>query len=88
MECEKIREEISLFIDNELAGPDKERFEGHVSSCAECRQLLEETRQAITCVKKAEPVPLPIDFTIRLNERLDREAARTEERKNIFVLFP
>lgn len=88
MKCKGIREKLSLYIDGLLSGPDKERFEDHIARCTECRQLLTETREAVKSVKQAGPVPLPTDFMVRLNERLDTEVARQENRKSIFTLFP
>ena len=80
MECKKIREKISLFIDEQLSEQDKKLFEGHIASCAECRQLLEETRQALSSIKGTVPPALPPDFLARLDERLDKESTRADNR--------
>ena len=38
--CEEWQEEISAYIDDELAEPDKEALEQHVSSCPDCQSCL------------------------------------------------
>ena len=58
MNHQKIQEELSAYLDNELSPSRHEQIEAHLRSCAECSDILaafEENRQVVANI--ARPVP-------------------------------
>ncbi|MBI5574506.1 MAG: protease complex subunit PrcB family protein [Elusimicrobia bacterium] len=76
MDCNKIREKISLYIDDKLSGNELSGFEEHISKCNKCARILEETRQAVKIVSGVPKKSLPVGFYQRLNRKLDGETEK------------
>ena len=50
MVCEQVRNELSAYLDGELAPPEAAAVRDHVDACPECREVLEELRATIDLV--------------------------------------
>jgi len=60
---EHVHEQLSQYLDNELAAPERAKFEAHVASCAECRREVEQLRALDHLVKsKDAPPKLAADY--------------------------
>ena len=44
MDCQKIQDNLSAYLDGELPAEDARQVERHVEECAVCRDLLRELR--------------------------------------------
>ena len=59
--CSEIVELITDYLEGDLPGPERERFEEHISSCAPCRQYLSQMRTTVEAAGRLteEEVPEP-----------------------------
>ena len=71
--CERQREQIGAFLDGELGAGEGAAFEAHLSTCAGCRQALEDQRQLAQAFAELAPVAAPPDFEARFWARIARE---------------
>lgn len=66
-----VRDQITLYLDDELQGEDRVLFEAHLAGCAGCRAALEEERRLIAAVRQARPLyPVPATLPARLAHAL------------------
>ena len=86
--CKEFEDLIEEYIDNELDGEKKLKFEEHIKTCPACREELEFSkmlRQSVGEIKLPEP---PADFLDRVNAALDKELNVIEPpRKTKFLIF-
>jgi hypothetical protein len=78
MKCENEKQKITLWISNELTEADRNAFEQHLATCAECRQELEATK-AVWNLMEEMPVPkpspdMPVRFQAMLEEYKESQA--------------
>jgi hypothetical protein len=66
-----VKDKISYYIDGLLQGNELREFELHVKTCDECGKALVEIKQAIKQAKKLKEEPLPVNFFVKLNQKLD-----------------
>lgn len=61
MDCQQCSNELTAFIDGELAGPDADRIREHLKKCEPCRDQRDEIVNSATFVAEhtieLEPVP-------------------------------
>lgn len=63
-EHQRIREMLSVYIDEELPSGDRARVEEHLAGCADCAWELDTLRQTVDLVGQLPKVPVPRAFTI------------------------
>jgi len=54
--CEETRLRISLYLDDELRGPELGAFESHLAACADCRAAVDQARRFLNRVRAAGPL--------------------------------
>jgi anti-sigma factor RsiW len=54
--CEEIVERLTLYLDNELQGDERIRFEAHVKECHSCRAVLEREQEFLKTVRESQPL--------------------------------
>ncbi len=69
MECRKIQEYFSAYLDGELPGPQEDLVARHLAVCSRCRQEYQ-AWQSLWDALLAEPVPAPTDLAARVLSRL------------------
>ncbi len=60
MSCDEIREKLSLYLEGELPGPEREALDRHLAACAACTEtlsLLREVAAGLSRVEEVEPPP-------------------------------
>ena len=77
MNCNKIRDLLSLYIDQMLDEDQVKEVEEHLSTCDSCRKELDEMKEILGLLNQAEMVPVPEAFNFRLKKALK------EEKKNM-----
>jgi hypothetical protein len=87
LECRKIRNQISQYIDNELDEKNIDMFEKHINSCKECRKELQEMLSIIGILQSTEDQDLPEGFRIDLHNRLIGESGKPSDKKHIIRNF-
>jgi len=75
-ECSKIQDELSAYLDGELAPEDSERVRSHLVACERCRREAEDLRRVAAEVRDLPRVAAPADLRERTLERVRSEGAR------------
>lgn len=86
MECDTYQEQISLWIDNQLAQDEIRQIEAHTATCLSCRATLDALRRVdrlLTSVPMMTPAP---GFTTRFQARLVARRRRRRTWAGILTL--
>ncbi len=86
MECNEIRDNLSLYIDDELSEEEKKALEEHLDNCPECLKELEEYRIIIKALNELPDEEPPAGYCKRLHEKLLKADKEEETAKT--VVFP
>lgn len=70
MNCNDVRDNLSLYIDDELNEQDKKLMVEHLQSCSECSKELEEYRKIIQALSELPEEEPPVGYCKRLHEKL------------------
>lgn len=73
MDCPRIQENLSAWLDGEMPAAEAEALRRHVESCAACRQMAEELRSVSTLLKGARRQAAPAGLADEVQSRLERE---------------
>jgi anti-sigma factor RsiW len=77
-DCKHIWRELSNYLDGEIS-PDVQRdIEAHVAQCRHCAALLDSTHNVIVLIADERRFELPLGFSARLRDRLERELATSK----------
>ncbi len=77
MDCEKIKDQLSAYIDGEAPEEDATIIRGHIAACADCVQAEQSLRKASQLLKSWENVPAPDGFCEALLARAVTESRRS-----------
>ena len=77
----RAEELISAYLDKRVSADEKDFFERHIASCADCRAQLEATRSMVAALRAMPVVKAPRSFV------LPREMAK-ESRRSFISLYP
>jgi len=83
--CERFKEKLFKFLDNELEGAAKEEVLQHLQSCSACEAFYRQMHSLKQRLHDMKPVKTPVSFQIVLRERIRREKAH---RKGIGLSYP
>lgn len=75
LDCKHIWRELSDYIDGDLPPEVRRDVEAHVAQCRHCAALLDSTHNIIVLIADERRMELPLGFSKRLRERLERELA-------------
>lgn len=70
MKCERIREIMSAYIDNEINEVDKAKFEKHLAQCPQCKEEYQLLLDVVNECSEIDEVELPEDFREELHNKL------------------
>ena len=70
MNCKKVILELTSYLDGVLDSNMRADLEQHLSSCTDCRIVVDTCRKTIQIFCNSEPVPLPEDVRTRLHSAL------------------
>ena len=89
MNCNEIRELLSLYIDNNLDEEQMIEIEKHLLICAACKKEFEEFDILINTMKNLPEVKIPTQFDSRLREELKkgREMNRKTSKKALYIRY-
>jgi len=71
MECAKIEERLSEYVDDVLDGETKALIEKHLSTCERCQEELASLKALVKELGSLESVEAPKDFLERVHERME-----------------
>ena len=70
MNCKKVIQELTSYLDGVLDSDMRADLELHLARCTDCRVIVDTTRKTIQIFCNSEPVPLPDDVRHRLHTAL------------------
>lgn len=73
MECNEIRELLSLYIDQMLDDTQMNEVEQHLAICAACKKEYDELLEITELLNGTEMIPVPDSFEFRLKQALKEE---------------
>ena len=73
MNCNDIRELMSLDIDNLLTNEEKDEFERHLSQCDQCKIEYKELIKTVEMLNHIPMKELPKDFNVELRKELEKQ---------------
>jgi anti-sigma factor RsiW len=74
MHCDRARELIGAYIDEELGGDDQTAVTNHVKSCAACRVLMSDIERTSKAIAELGRKPAPTALAARIRSSLATEA--------------
>ena len=83
MNCRKCRDQLSAYLDGELAVQQAERIRAHLDTCKACREELEFLKQTIGLVKELPHVPAPPKLRERVLAGLETPQAEDVPREGV-----
>lgn len=87
MNCNDVKDNLSLYIDDELNEEEKKLMDEHLKSCTECSKELEEHRKLIQMLNDLPDEEPPAGYCKRLHEKLlNAELPRIEDKEKDKVL--
>lgn len=73
LDCKHIWRELSNYIDGDIPPDVRRDVEAHVAQCRHCAALLDSTHDIIVLIADERRLELPVGFSKRLRERLEKE---------------
>jgi len=73
VDCSKLLEELSDYLDREAREDLCRAIEEHLKSCHDCRIVVDKTRKTILLYQSDEAQPVPAAVTERLQAALTQE---------------
>lgn len=80
MDCERIREQLGLYLDDELSTDAQHGVETHLSTCPKCTNELESVRALAAELAGGKAVTVPEALWASIEERLDQQAKGIQSR--------
>lgn len=74
IDCAKIQELLSDYLDSKLSTEAMEQAAGHIAGCPACKQRLNELKTIIGLLKSVKEKPLPSYYRTQLDAKLDEAA--------------
>lgn len=74
LDCDRVREDISAYLDGELEANDAEKIRNHIESCNDCRELYERFSDISLCV--GQTVDIPDDLHLKIMESVKAQKAK------------
>ena len=73
VKCEKVQEELSNYIDEEIEPGLRAAISEHVRKCRRCSVLLDSTRKMLYVVGDERIFEVPVGYSERLHQRLAQQ---------------
>src|SRR5713226_2853169 len=87
MNCEQVREQISLRLDGQLTEPEWGRSQAHIRSCRHCDSHLEFMQNLRADMRNMAKPAVPVALTAELRVIASHEYARNLTRANLSALL-
>lgn len=75
--CQSFLDDLSEYIDGDLAAEFRVTFEAHLAKCPNCWVVLDETQKTVEIVQRFDCHPMPADVKDRLLEALSAKLSNS-----------
>lgn len=82
MKCENDKEQITLWINNEMTEAERNAFEIHLAECAECRQELKAEQRIWNLMNDVSAPQASADMPVRFQAMLEEYKESIVEKRN------
>ncbi len=79
MECDRIQEQLSAYLDDTLSSAEKGIVDNHLKSCPKCRKSLADLEMTMRSIKGLEEIIPPPWLTQKIMTRVKAEAELTKK---------
>ena len=79
MECDRIQEQLSAYLDDTLSSAEKGIIDNHLKSCPKCRKSLADLEMTMRSIKGLEEIIPPPWLTQKIMTRVKAEAELTKK---------
>jgi predicted anti-sigma-YlaC factor YlaD len=76
IDCKHVWQHISAYIEGDVDAVLRAEIDKHLETCEICLAILDSTRNVVILLADDRIFELPVDFSQRLHERIDRELER------------
>jgi anti-sigma factor RsiW len=85
MRCDRARELIGAYVDEELGGDDRTSVAAHIESCTDCRELMGDIKRTSNAVAELGREPAPATLASRIRSGLASAAEEQNPGKKRLV---
>ncbi len=86
MECKRIEEQLSAYVDKQLSSEEKVLVDEHLRACSKCSLVLEELKQTISHTENLEEIDPPAWLTQKIMAKVQEDAL--EKKGIVQKIFP
>lgn len=86
--CDNVRDQLSAYLDGELAENERREVHAHLDGCAACREELAELRSMIDTLRALPRVPAPPELAGRVRAAIEREGSTSNVVRVMRWAFP
>ncbi|MBN1550223.1 zf-HC2 domain-containing protein, partial [bacterium] len=83
MNCSKVQENLSAFLDNELTASDMTAIKAHLIRCSECRQERDRLEKIGSSLRSLPPLQVPPEFEYQLFARIKSQTTQIGSKRLI-----
>ncbi|MGO9437476.1 MAG: anti-sigma factor family protein [Terracidiphilus sp.] len=76
IDCKHVWQHISAYIEGDVDAVLRAEIDKHLETCEICSAVLDSTRNVVILLADDRVFELPVGFSQRLHERIDRELER------------
>ncbi len=76
IDCKHVWQRISAYIEGDVDAVLRAEIDKHLETCEICSAVLDSTRNVVILLADDRVFELPVGFSQRLHERIDRELER------------
>ena len=76
IDCKHVWQYISAYIEGDVDETLRAEIDRHLETCEICSAVLDSTRNVVVLLADDRVFELPVGFSQRLHERIDRELER------------
>ncbi len=88
MDCERVRERIHLYLDDQLSIPEGDELRSHITTCEECQKEVIVWERLKRALQDSPLVDPPTDFSEKLKLSLPKNAYGTSIYTRILWISP
>lgn len=86
MNCKKVKDNLTLYIDDELLALDRKQIEKHLSNCVSCREEYNAIKEVSQLVGSLEEKTPPAGFKEQVLESIEKEKSRNKILYNFYKM--